>query len=441
MVFVLLLFCIELWSRNTRRRRDQSFAAWALHWQEKHLGAGKLGQKDAAEKDWPGADVDKLDGNYNAVAQHARRVSDEDQKKSVNPVFMAPGQNGFKANKFSDSLNGRKAELQYGENPALLKSLVKTPMSVKMSARMLSNALTARSSVSTARERRYQEVQVHHMADELVQKSTLGVGVEPLALLILKPVPFFSISLADMRELLTKHKIKFEVGLGASKWKSFFPQSETNPATKLARYSVIIFEDWSLYSEASQAKRKTLDSYCLQYGVGVVAFVSPKQKIVVKKVAVRPLFSNLVEVKLAVNGKSPVLRIVKDGGYLKAQATPNWCTFDESLASTFSPLETMTPLTAVGQNSTVSQLDSGRVDGIRRVLFCRPAAMTEWLHKALFLDAVSYLSPAMMGLPLSRRFIMDIDDIFVAPLGTKMSPQDVQVSQNLYPFISASSVV
>ena len=71
--------------------------------------------------------------------------------------------------------------------------------------------------------------------------------------------------------------------------------------------------------------------------------------------------------------------------------------------------------------------DKGKVDGVRKVFIGGP--ITFWLIKLLLLDVIRDLSSHYPVLRFGRqRWVMvDIDDIFVAPKGRKMTPSDVQV--------------
>lgn len=64
--------------------------------------------------------------------------------------------------------------------------------------------------------------------------------------------------------------------------------------------------------------------------------------------------------------------------------------------------------------ATVMQ-DHGRMDGVERVLF--GSGLQFWLHRLLFLDALSYLSHGQLSLSLERWILVDIDDIFVGERG------------------------
>lgn len=75
-------------------------------------------------------------------------------------------------------------------------------------------------------------------------------------------------------------------------------------------------------------------------------------------------------------------------------------------------------------------LDRGTHDGIRRVLF--GAGFEFWLHRVLFLDAISFLSRGRLSQPLDRFVLVDVDDVFVGRSGVRMTKADVTVWYQSY---------
>lgn len=71
----------------------------------------------------------------------------------------------------------------------------------------------------------------------------------------------------------------------------------------------------------------------------------------------------------------------------------------------------------------LSMVDNGSYDGIRRVIF--GAGCHFWLHRALLLDAIEHLSGGSILSSLERFVQIDIDDIFVAETGKRMTKADV----------------
>jgi len=70
-------------------------------------------------------------------------------------------------------------------------------------------------------------------------------------------------------------------------------------------------------------------------------------------------------------------------------------------------------------------LDRGGHDGIRRLLF--GAGFEFWLHRMLFLDALSFLSHGQLSQPLDRFILVDIDDVFMGHSGFRVTEADIVV--------------
>ena len=69
--------------------------------------------------------------------------------------------------------------------------------------------------------------------------------------------------------------------------------------------------------------------------------------------------------------------------------------------------------------------DRGSFDGVQRVIF--GSGLQLFLHRLLFVDALSYLSHGKLSAPLERYVMVDIDDIFVGMPGIRLKPADVKV--------------
>lgn len=200
------------------------------------------------------------------------------------------------------------------------------------------------------------------------------------------------------------------------------------------RYGVIVFENLEKYLHMDKWNRELLDKYCREYSVGIVGFVSPSEETLVgAQLRNFPLYihTNLRLRDASLNPVSPVLRLTRAGdtawGVLPGS---DWAIFQHN-HSTYEPLEwaqkNIIDYPNDGQIqpplSTVLQ-DHGKFDGIQRVLF--GSGLKFWLHRLLFLDALSYLSHGQLSLSLNRMLLVDIDDIFVGEKGTRLRPDDVQ---------------
>ncbi|XP_067643649.1 bifunctional heparan sulfate N-deacetylase/N-sulfotransferase [Eurosta solidaginis] len=233
----------------------------------------------------------------------------------------------------------------------------------------------------------------------------------------------------DIAELLVYNRIKYKIEVAG---KSLPVLTNLDKG----RYGVIVFENLDKYLSMDKWNRELLDKYCREYSVGIVGFVSPSEEtLVAAQLHGFPLYvhTNLRLRDASLNPASPVLRLTRAGETAwGALPGDDWAVFQHN-HSTYEPIEwaqrntqdypsdsggqVQLPLTAVLQ-------DHGHFDGIQRVLF--GSSLRFWLHRLLFLDALSYLSHGQLSLSLDRMILVDIDDIFVGERGTRLRPDDVQ---------------
>lgn len=198
------------------------------------------------------------------------------------------------------------------------------------------------------------------------------------------------------------------------------------------RYGVIVFENLEKYLQMDNWNRQLLDKYCRDYSVGIIGFVAPSEETLVgAQLRGFPLFvhTNLRLRDASLNPGSPVLRLTRAGDTAWGPLPGgDWAVFQHNHSS-YEPLEWAQrntqdyPTDGVQPPLTTVIQDHGRVDGIQRVLF--GSGLKFWLHRLLFLDALSYLSHGQLSLNLERRILIDVDDIFVGEKGTRLKPDDV----------------
>ncbi|XP_067153742.1 bifunctional heparan sulfate N-deacetylase/N-sulfotransferase 4 isoform X4 [Apteryx mantelli] len=209
------------------------------------------------------------------------------------------------------------------------------------------------------------------------------------------------------------------------------------------KYTIVIYENILKYVSMDSWNRELLEKYCVEYSVSIIGFhkanenSSPSTKL---QGFPLHLYNNIALKDCFVNPQSPLLRITKaprvEKGPLPGE---DWTVFHFN-HSTYQPillteLQTSRPLPVVlpkaALYATVIQ-DLGLHDGIQRVLFGNN--LTFWLHKLIFIDAISFLSGKKLTLSLDRYILVDIDDIFVGKEGTRMNVKDVKAlleTQNL----------
>ncbi|XP_058858715.1 bifunctional heparan sulfate N-deacetylase/N-sulfotransferase 4-like isoform X2 [Acipenser ruthenus] len=201
------------------------------------------------------------------------------------------------------------------------------------------------------------------------------------------------------------------------------------------RYALIIYENMLKYVNMDSWNRDLLDKYCVEYSVGIIGFHKANENSLPSvKLKGFPLYlhTNVGLKDCCVNPRSPLLYITKaseaDRGPLPGE---DWTVF-QSNHSTYEPVllaksrtsENIPPaISGHALHTTVIQ-DLGLHDGIHRVLFGHN--LNYWLHKLIFVDAISFLSGKKLSLSLERYVLVDIDDIFVGKEGTRMNVNDVK---------------
>ncbi|NXA09666.1 NDST4 sulfotransferase, partial [Sapayoa aenigma] len=209
------------------------------------------------------------------------------------------------------------------------------------------------------------------------------------------------------------------------------------------KYTIVIYENILKYVSMDSWNRELLEKYCVEYSVSIIGFhkanenSSPSLKL---KGLPLHLYNNVALKDCVVNPQSPLLRITRapraEKGPLPGEDWTvfqfNHSTYQPVLLTELQPSRPTPPaLPRAALYATVIQ-DLGLHDGIQRVLFGNN--LTFWLHKLIFIDAISFLSGKKLTLSLDRYILVDIDDIFVGKEGTRMNVNDVKAlleTQNL----------
>lgn len=203
------------------------------------------------------------------------------------------------------------------------------------------------------------------------------------------------------------------------------------------RYALIIYENLLKYTNMDAWNRDLLDKYCAEFSVGVIGFHRASENSpAVLRLRSFPVImhTNIGLQDCCVNPRSPLLYITKaelDRGLLPGD---DWTIF-LSNHSTYEPVllakphlakrgSLQEPLASTPLLATVVQ-DLGLFDGVQRVLFGH--GLSYWLHRLIFVDAISYLTGRKLSRSLERYILVDIDDIFVGKKGTRMNVNDVKV--------------
>uniref|UniRef100_A0A672TIV1 [heparan sulfate]-glucosamine N-sulfotransferase n=1 Tax=Strigops habroptila TaxID=2489341 RepID=A0A672TIV1_STRHB len=209
------------------------------------------------------------------------------------------------------------------------------------------------------------------------------------------------------------------------------------------KYALIVYENILKYVNMDSWNRGLLDKYCIEYGVGVIGFHKGNENSLQSsqlKGFPFHVHSNLGIKDCCINPHSPLLHVTKSSKLEKGPLLGNeWAVFQINHTA-YQPVifakvktpENLSPPAAVSARYATVIHDLGLHDGIQRVLFGNN--LNFWLHKLIFIDAVSFLSGKRLRLSLDRYVLVDIDDIFVGKEGTRMNTNDVQAlldTQNL----------
>ena len=202
------------------------------------------------------------------------------------------------------------------------------------------------------------------------------------------------------------------------------------------KYILIVYENILKYINMDAWNRSLLDKYCVEYGVGVIGFHRTSEKSLQSfqlKGFPFSVYGNLAVKDCCINPHSPLLHMTKSSKLEKGSLPgTDWTVFQIN-HSAYQPVifakvktpENLSPPISKGAFYATVIHDLGLHDGIQRVLFGNN--LNFWLHKLIFIDAVSFLSGKRLTLSLDRYILVDIDDIFVGKEGTRMNTNDVKV--------------
>lgn len=255
-----------------------------------------------------------------------------------------------------------------------------------------------------------------------------------------------------VRSLLQAHRIQHETYVMSTS--RHIPKLvRTDLPVIVGRYRLVIVLDvFNFISEPSIHELFT--EYCQRFDAVMILVASGKEKIITSMLG-KQVFEN--DISLLLLSQPVHINYLKvhqadDFVYAKDGGEWNWKGNDSNLIS-FLP-HRISPVTGksvpyspkviseriqvlasvhflhngIQRTLPVAIIDRNSTDSVQRVFFGIPMSLS--IAKLLLLDAMHMFSKSYSIMRLSkRRWIqIDIDDIFVAPLGSKMTDSDVQVS-------------
>ncbi|KAK3588977.1 hypothetical protein CHS0354_043147 [Potamilus streckersoni] len=205
------------------------------------------------------------------------------------------------------------------------------------------------------------------------------------------------------------------------------------------RFGVVIFEHLQSYVNMAYWNRQLVDKYCRDFDVGMIFFVSSPDEFGIEFERI-PDYPLLLQYNLAIknyrlNMVSDVWRIIRPGELIEERMPDDdWTVFHPNHTA-FEPLayaqiaepfyKNASPgYDVINRTLITALLDTGKIDGIKKILFGNNLKF--WLHHPLLLDSISYLSHGKLSLPLERYIQVDVDDVFVGAIGTRIKAKDVE---------------
>jgi len=199
---------------------------------------------------------------------------------------------------------------------------------------------------------------------------------------------------------------------------------------KQVLYSLIIFTSLDSFQLLTTFHKEYYQSHCRNNNIGII-FITGRQsgKLEVGKSAELSLYKFMVannEIKNFYVYPTPYLYLTKGDITVPTITGTEW-TFLNVENGDLIPVASVEYFNKDTQQSVkypVMLVDRGLNDGVKRVFIGNP--LESWITKLLFLDAIRHFSAQpIFNLDLKRYILVDIDDMFVAPAGTRMNVDDV----------------
>ncbi|KAM4707626.1 bifunctional heparan sulfate N-deacetylase/N-sulfotransferase 3-like [Discoglossus pictus] len=268
----------------------------------------------------------------------------------------------------------------------------------------------------------------YNLLEQRTGKPTISLRTEAIILVFIESQ--YSQLGQDIISILESSRFKFRAEIAPGK-------GDLPPLTEnhIGKYALIIYENFIKYTNMDTWNRELLDKYCLQYGVGIIGFIKGNENNMQSfhlKGFSFTVHSNMAVKNCCINPHTPILHITKSSNTGKGPLMWNEWTLFEVNHSIYQPVVFTKVKIPVGTTPKLSKVslfatvihDLGLHDGIQRVLFGN--SLNFWLHKLIFVDAISFLSNERLTLSLERHILVDIDDIFVGKEGTRMNINDVK---------------
>jgi len=231
-------------------------------------------------------------------------------------------------------------------------------------------------------------------------------------------------SVRGLLDFLASVRIKYKVAHGISKLQEMVKSSKG----RLAKYSVIIFQDVRDLYGLEESDRLEIEDACKSLHVGIVGFIPSTGDSLafsswVNRTSLLHLHSPSLLSSLRTTS-SDILRLLKANLSISSSLSyEDWRYFDNLEPGS----EVL--LTGLAEDKPLPLVVS--LPGQRVLLGCDLSLLSLWFLKLLLLDVVAFLSKETLALPLTRYILVDIDDIFVGSARLLPSDVDAMVSSQI----------
>lgn len=276
-------------------------------------------------------------------------------------------------------------------------------------------------------------------SQEQIMLSNVSASVNKQRVLILS---VRSLNTPNLLAVLEGNRIAYDIHYLSAGSQTRLPSLTERYSGK---YVAILFTRFSHYYELNVSNKRALDNYCRTFGVGMILFNQWDSSITTSNMEALPfkVYTNTLQFNTyRVTKKARILRLVKGNNILDFNGIydrQKWSIFIPKNNSSFNQnfevvaasnfIDKGIKNTIISGNSEefpVVLHDLGKHDNIQRVFF--GAGLGFWPHKLLFLDALGFVSRNKLAKSLDRWIQVDIDDIFMAKIGSRMKKEDVKAS-------------
>ncbi|KAL3118157.1 hypothetical protein niasHT_001931 [Heterodera trifolii] len=191
------------------------------------------------------------------------------------------------------------------------------------------------------------------------------------------------------------------------------------------RFGLVVFTDYRSFHLLSSTEKAALRQFCARHSAGVISFLelpSHEEQQQRTEFANFTAFGRQSVTKIVVSGTSPVHNVAKSGMEYSVPQKDGDAKLEFTL---FKPaLSHISPILEA-ENEMGHRFSIALQPEERHVVFgAKPNQ--HWLVRVALLDTVTFLAPTIHDDDLERFVQIDIDDVFIGAIGSRMVADDVE---------------